>query len=138
MRKLFRTRHNKKIGGVCGGIGNYLHIDPTIIRIFFIFICVFTAILPLVIGYIISCIIIPIEPINTKEMFRKLYRSNNNRKIAGIIGGVSHLIKIDATILRLILVFICLITGILPVVLLYIVGWIIIPEAPTSDTIEIT
>lgn len=35
-KKLFRSTKNKLIAGVCGGIGEYLGIDPTIIRILWI------------------------------------------------------------------------------------------------------
>ncbi|MCZ2395184.1 MAG: PspC domain-containing protein, partial [Chitinophagales bacterium] len=34
--RLFRDEHNKILGGVCSGIGNYLRIDPWIVRILFI------------------------------------------------------------------------------------------------------
>lgn len=36
MKRLFRSRKNKVIAGVCGGIGEYLGIDPTLVRLFFI------------------------------------------------------------------------------------------------------
>lgn len=32
-RKLYKIEYNKKICGVCGGIGEYLKVDPTVIRI---------------------------------------------------------------------------------------------------------
>lgn len=34
--RLYRSRENRILGGICGGIGDYLHIDPSLIRIFFI------------------------------------------------------------------------------------------------------
>lgn len=34
--KLYRSRTDKMIAGVCGGLGEYLRIDPTIIRLFFL------------------------------------------------------------------------------------------------------
>ncbi len=33
IRKLVRSRENKMICGVCGGIGEYLNIDPTLVRL---------------------------------------------------------------------------------------------------------
>lgn len=33
MKKLYRSKSNKMISGVCGGIGEYLGLDPTLIRI---------------------------------------------------------------------------------------------------------
>ena len=32
-KKLYRSRHNKVIGGVCGGLGEYLGVDPTVVRL---------------------------------------------------------------------------------------------------------
>ena len=33
MKRLYRSRHNRVIGGVCGGIGEYFDIDPLLIRL---------------------------------------------------------------------------------------------------------
>ena len=41
-RKLYRSKSDRMLGGVCGGLGLYLGIDPTLVRIFF-FIMVFGA-----------------------------------------------------------------------------------------------
>jgi len=35
-KKLYRSRTQRQIGGVCGGLGEYLNVDPTIMRIIFI------------------------------------------------------------------------------------------------------
>ena len=35
-KKLYRNEHNKMIGGVCSGLGDYLNIDPTIVRLVFL------------------------------------------------------------------------------------------------------
>ena len=37
MNKLYRSRNNSIIAGVCGGLGNYFGIDPTILRLLFVF-----------------------------------------------------------------------------------------------------
>ena len=59
VKKLYRSRENQMIGGVCGGIGGFLNIDPTIVRLCF-------AVPALVgygiIGYIAALIIIPEAP----------------------------------------------------------------------------
>ena len=36
MKKLYRSDTNKVLAGVCGGIGEYLNIDPVIVRVLFI------------------------------------------------------------------------------------------------------
>lgn len=59
MKKLYRSKKNRIIAGVCGGIGEYLDLDPTLIRLLW-------ALLSLngvgIAGYIIAWIIIPEEP----------------------------------------------------------------------------
>ena len=66
---------------------------------------------------------------------KKLYRSQKDKMIAGICGGLGEMFEIDSTLIRLALVFIGLATGILPIIVAYIVGWIIIPIAPSQSKI---
>jgi phage shock protein C len=61
---------------------------------------------------------------------KKIYRSKKDKMIAGICGGLGGMFEIDPTLIRLGLVFIGLVTGIVPLVIAYILGWIIIPENP--------
>ncbi len=58
-KKLYRSESNKMLCGVCGGIAEYFNIDPTIIRLLWVFLCLlgFSG----VITYIIAAIIIPSE-----------------------------------------------------------------------------
>ncbi len=63
---------------------------------------------------------------------KRLYRSQKDKMIAGICGGLGEMFEIDSTLIRLALVFIGLATGILPIIVAYIVGWIIIPIAPSQ------
>lgn len=60
MKKLYRSRENKVLAGVCGGIGEYFEIDPVIIRLIWI-------VLTMIWGfgfflYIIAIFLIPLEP----------------------------------------------------------------------------
>ena len=64
---------------------------------------------------------------------KKIYRSQKDKKIAGICGGLGEMFSIDPTLIRLAVVFIGLATGMLPIIVAYIVGWIIIPVAPPQD-----
>lgn len=59
---------------------------------------------------------------------KKLYRSTTERKIAGICGGVAELLNLDPTIVRLIFILIMLITGIIPMLIFYLIAWWIIPQ----------
>jgi phage shock protein C len=64
---------------------------------------------------------------------RRLVRSRTDKKIAGICGGLGELFSVDPTLIRLAVVFIGLVTAILPMLLAYLVGWAIIPIAPPQD-----
>ncbi len=59
---------------------------------------------------------------------KRIYRSEKDKKIAGIFGGLGELFEVDPTLLRLLFVFIGLATGIIPFIVAYLVGWIIIPK----------
>ncbi len=55
-KRLYKSRTNRVLCGVCGGIGEYLNIDPTIIRLLFVLLgCTTTGI----IAYLVAAIIIP-------------------------------------------------------------------------------
>lgn len=58
-KKLYKSEEDKIILGVCGGIGEYLGVDPTLIRLLWIFFSMATAIFGGIFAYIISAIIIP-------------------------------------------------------------------------------
>jgi len=65
---------------------------------------------------------------------KKIYRSQKDKKIAGILGGLGELFNIDPTLLRLAFVFIGLATGIIPIIIAYVIGWIIIPKGEKPIT----
>ena len=64
---------------------------------------------------------------------KRLYRSQKDRMVAGICGGMGEVYEIDPTLIRLGLVFLGLATGIVPIVVAYIIGAIIIPIGPPSQ-----
>jgi phage shock protein PspC (stress-responsive transcriptional regulator) len=37
VKRLYRSRSNRMLGGVCAGIGDFFDIDPTLVRLFFVF-----------------------------------------------------------------------------------------------------
>lgn len=58
-RKLYLSETDKKIAGVCGGLGEYFNIDSTIIRLAWVLLSILTAIFGGVIFYIVAAMIIP-------------------------------------------------------------------------------
>jgi len=64
---------------------------------------------------------------------KKLYLSKKDKKIFGVCGGIGETYDIDPTMIRLILLFSCLLTAIIPGILTYLAAWIIIPENPAEQ-----
>jgi phage shock protein C len=58
MKKLYRSS-NRIMAGVCGGIAEYFDIDPTLIRVAYVILSLFSAAFPGVLLYIILMILIP-------------------------------------------------------------------------------
>ncbi len=64
MKKLYRSKTDKKLCGVLGGLAKYLNMDATILRIVYVLLSIFVIGCPIVI-YIVAALIIPEEPENT-------------------------------------------------------------------------
>ena len=62
MRRVYRSKTDKKIFGVCGGIGEAYDIDPTLIRIVVVFLALATGLLPMIVTYIVARLIMPPAP----------------------------------------------------------------------------
>jgi phage shock protein C len=62
MEKLYLSKTDKKIFGVCGGIAETYDIDPTIVRLVIVFLTLVTFVAPLVVTYIVAGIIMPRKP----------------------------------------------------------------------------
>jgi phage shock protein C len=58
MKRLYLSR-DKKISGVCGGIGEYFEIDSSLVRLGWIIMTVLTGVVPGIIAYVVAAIVIP-------------------------------------------------------------------------------
>lgn len=58
IKKLTRSRNGRMLGGVCAGIGEYLGIDPTVVRIICVLLSIGTIGLALLV-YLVLCFVIP-------------------------------------------------------------------------------
>jgi phage shock protein C len=59
-RKLYRSRKNRQLAGVCGGLVEYFNTDVTLIRVLFVVFAVLGG--PGLLAYILLWIIVPEEP----------------------------------------------------------------------------
>ncbi len=58
-KRLYRSDKNRIVGGICGGLGEYLETDPAVLRVAWLLVVVFTGIFPGVLAYFLAIFIIP-------------------------------------------------------------------------------
>ena len=58
-KKLYRSRENRVLGGVCGGLGEYFDIDPTLVRLLFVFGAFLGVTGALLLIYLVMLVIVP-------------------------------------------------------------------------------
>ena len=129
-KRLYKSKDDAMLFGVCGGVAEYFGIDSTIIRLLvavFCF-CLGTGL----VAYLISALVIPSRPpeepyVRMPGGVKKLRRSETDKTICGVCGGIAEYFHIDSVIVRLLLVFFCLLGG--SGLVAYIIAAIIIPEA---------
>ena len=133
-RQLYRDQKRKILGGVCAGLGNYFSVDPLWIRL--LFAVLFFAYGFTLFVYIIMWIVVPgsfdlDEPVTGKKMFRDPER----KIIGGVSGGVAAFLGIDVVAVRVIFIVFTLLGGL--GLFIYIVLWLILPEARTlTDRVQ--
>jgi phage shock protein C len=59
-RKLYRSKTDRKVAGVCGGLAQYFNIDPTLIRVLFVVLAILGG--SGLVLYLALWIIVPTEP----------------------------------------------------------------------------
>jgi phage shock protein C len=59
MKKLKRSKKERMIAGVCGGLAEYFDMDPSMVRILYVLVSILSAAFPGTLAYIIMWIIIP-------------------------------------------------------------------------------
>lgn len=83
MKKLYRSRKDTKISGVCGGIAEYFNVDSNIIRLLAVLTIFFGG--GGIIAYIIACIIIPLESIEDESSDKQTSRSREKNQAETIV-----------------------------------------------------
>ncbi|MBK7376796.1 MAG: PspC domain-containing protein [Chitinophagaceae bacterium] len=154
-KKLFRNENDKILGGVCGGLANYFNIDVVVVRIIFV-ILLFSGIGFLT--YIVMWIAVPSS--STEQIGgtrRKLFRDPDEKMIAGVCSGIGNYFGINPWIPRVLFLLpflsflsrwghwggfwdfgdVIRFTFSPTSLIIYIILWIVIPEAlTTSEKLE--
>ena len=82
-KKIYRS-NDKVLCGVCGGISDYFDLDASIVRVGWVLISCFTALIPGIIAYIICAAILPTNPNDDRDS------DISNMKSAGSSSGYSE------------------------------------------------
>jgi phage shock protein C len=61
-KRLYRMRRGRKLAGVLGGIADFFGLDPSLVRIAYVFLTFFTLGIPGIVLYLTMAFIIPLEP----------------------------------------------------------------------------
>lgn len=59
MKRLFRSREDRMVSGVCGGVAKYFDVDPSLVRLGWILLAAFAG--SGILAYIIAAVVIPYE-----------------------------------------------------------------------------
>ena len=58
-RRLYRSRTDRVLAGICGGLADYFGTDPAIVRLGVVILAILTGIVPFLVLYIVAAIVIP-------------------------------------------------------------------------------
>ena len=156
-RRLFRDETNKKVAGVAAGLGHYFNVNPLWIRLAFVLVALMNTdfLFDLdrhthfnfgglsVLTYIILWVVMPKRaglPVaggpdqRGPGAGRKIFRDTQAGSVGGVAAGLAWYLKLDVTLVRVLFV-VSLFAGF--GFLLYLVLWIVVPEARSlSDQLE--
>jgi len=157
-KRLYRDEQNKVLGGVCSGIANYFNIDPFVVRILWILLAGVN-----ILAYLILWIAVPSSSVKEVGGVKKrLFRDIDHKIIGGVCAGLSKYIGVKVGVIRILFLVPSIIlifnwnhfhlfqfwefadfpnfmelTFSPGVVFVYIVLWLVLPEARTSaDKLE--
>lgn len=61
VRRLRRSRRNRMLGGVCGGVAEYLGMDATLVRVLYVVGSIISVAFPGILVYVVLCFVMPME-----------------------------------------------------------------------------
>ena len=130
MKKLQRLPAERKIAGICAGLGEYFDLDPLLFRLGFLISVAFGGIG--ILAYLVMWIMVPATGDARHGALRAsaLHLSDTDRKVAGVCGGLGETFGIDPLLFRVAIVILAFIGG--AGVLLYIALWLLMPRAQTA------
>jgi phage shock protein PspC (stress-responsive transcriptional regulator) len=133
-RTLSSLPYEGKVAGVCAGLAAYFKIDVTVVRLRWVILSIVPgAVIGGLIAYGAAWLLMPesVAPPETVEPVKRLLRSNDDRKVAGVCGGIAAYLNVDSTVVRLAVIVLSIYPGaIICGVLAYVIAWVVMPPGP--------
>ena len=133
IRRLTRRPDEGKIGGVCAGMAVYFDVDVVLVRGAWIVLAIWPGAIVLgIVAYLAAWVLMPRAdspmPVSTRP---RLVRSQTERRIAGVCGGLAEYFSLDPTMVRVAWIIISVVPGFVIFGLLaYLVAWFVMPKGP--------
>lgn len=129
-RRLYRSSNDRILAGLAGGTAEYFGVDAAWIRLALVVLVLLGVGTPVLL-YLLGWLIVPRNPHPSDLGRDRLHRSQTDRMIAGVCGGLAETLGADATLIRLVTAVLLITGGIaLP---FYLIAWFILPPAPASE-----
>ena len=135
-RRFVRLPDEGKIAGVCAGLAAYFDVDVTIVRLAWVILSIIPGVfIGGLVAYIAAWILTPVAgPQHLGVPVGRLARSETDKQIAGVCGGLAEFLGVDSTIVRLAAVILAIYPGaIIGGVVAYLVAWFIMPARPATS-----
>lgn len=129
MKRLYRSVQERKIAGVCGGLGDYFDLDPVFFRLFFLLSILFGGLGA--VAYLVMWLMVPAQDGARREGGR-LRLSATDRRIAGVCGGLGAFFDLDPLLFRVAFVVLAFVGGL--GILLYLALWLVVPGSARTVT----
>lgn len=134
-RRLMRRPADGKLGGVCAGLAEYFDTDVALVRAAWIVLSIWPGAIVLgIVAYLAAWLLMPRADSPAAAATRtRLVRSQTDRRIAGVCGGLAAYFDVDPTIVRVAWVIASIIVGAVVFgIVAYVIAWFILPSAPTA------
>jgi phage shock protein C len=125
-----------KIAGVCAGLAAYFDADVTVVRLVWVILSIIPGVfIGGLVAYVAAWILTPAAAPQSHAIHgKRLARSEADRQIAGVCGGLAEYFGVDATIVRLAAVILAVYPGaVIGGIVAYLIAWFIMPPGPVAS-----
>ncbi len=136
-KQLTRRVTNGQVAGVCAGLADYMNVDVAFVRLAWVVLTIVPgAIVGGVLAYALAWLVIPRSdaPALPSPNAKRLERSEADRWIGGVCGGLAEYFGVDSAAVRLVWVVLSIWPGVVICgIAIYLLAWLVIPKAPKLE-----